>query len=139
MNHISDKEIELASDETGAAMKIVCMEEEITVNAVAEDSVADLLLANAKILAVGGKVTAAITGGDGTGSSVGDPTTAGRFATGLARTVGANFLTVVADSAAAQAAAAKIRITATGGTPTAPTAGKIRISVWQLVFTGPTT
>lgn len=141
MNHISEKEVELSSDETGAGCKLVCKEEIISVDAVTESSVADLLLANAKILAVGYKVLTAIAGGDATGFSIGVTGTVGRFATGVSRAAVAagspGTVVVVADSAAAQAAAAKVILTQTGGTPTAPTSGRVRVSVWQLVFTAP--
>lgn len=145
MNYISEKEVEVASDATGSAVKLVVLEEDISVDAVSEDSVENLLPANAIILAVCYRVLTAISGGDGTAFSLGDPTTVGRFGTGISRAAGTNgvALTPMAgniSTAAAgptQSAAAKVRITTTGGTPTAPTAGVVRVSVVALVFTAP--
>lgn len=145
MNIISDLAAEVASDNSGVGARIQLLEEDITVNAVTEDSVANLLPANSIILAVCYRVITAISGGDATAFSIGDATTPARFASGVARAVDTNGVAlthmhgVVSTTATGptQTAAAAIRLTATGGTPTAPTAGVVRVTVIALTFTSP--
>ena len=105
------------------------------------DTTANLLPANAIILAVNTRVTTTIT--TATTFSVGDPTTAARFsASAGGLTAGSTRVglqhqqgSVTTDAAGpVQTTAAKVRIT----TDANPGAGVIRIQVWALVFTAPT-
>lgn len=105
------------------------------------DTTANLLPADAIILAVTGRVTTTIT--TATDWKLGDPTSAGRFsavnATMTAGSTSVGMLQMAGDVATValgptQAAAAKVRVTTTG----TPGAGAIRITVWYLQFVAPT-
>lgn len=117
--------------------------EEITLNtgATTTDSSADLLPADAIILAVTTRVTTTIT--TAANFSVGDPTTATRFASALTGlTAGSTSVglrhqagSITTDATGpTQAAAAKIRIT----TNVNPGAGKVRVTVHYKKFTAAT-
>lgn len=105
------------------------------------DTAANLLPAGAIIQAVCCRVTTTIT--TATNWSVGDPTTAARFSaanstlTSGTTSVGLDHMSGAVTTLAAgpsQAAAAKVRITTTG----TPGAGVIRITVFYMQFTAPT-
>jgi hypothetical protein len=108
---------------------------------VTTDTAANLLPANSIILAIEIRVTTTIA--TATAFTVGDATVADRFlATGTALTSGTTAIGTnmwVATRTAAgqgqqQVAAAKVRVTTTG----TPTAGAVRISVWYIQLTAPT-
>lgn len=125
----------------GITRTVAAYEEEVALDTTAlstyTDSTANLLPANAVILAVVATVTTTITGA--TDWKLGDPTSAGRFSAvdstltagekvvGLLHRAG-NVATVALGST--QAAAAKVRITTSG----TATAGKIRVVVIAEVF-----
>ena len=105
------------------------------------DTTANLLPANAIILAVVARVTTTIT--TATDWKLGDPTSATRFAavnaTMTAGATSVGLLHQAGDVATValgptQAAAAKVRVTTTG----TPGAGAIRITVFYRLFTAPT-
>lgn len=142
MNQINEREIELRDDDTGAGFKEFDNSETVTWSSgTTKDTTADLLPANSIIDAVLVEVVEAIAGTDATAFSVGDATTAGRFATGVAKTLGAQAIGLLHWAAAtqAQAAAAKVRLTATGGTPTAATGGQVKVTVRGRTFYAPDT
>ena len=99
------------------------------------DSAEYLLPANAVILAVTATVLTTITGSGVSAFTVGDSAVAARFATGIALTagttaVGITHMTGVISATNAgptQASAAKLRITATGGTAAT---GVVRVTVF---------
>lgn len=113
-------------------------EEEVTLSTsgTTSDSVGNLLPANSLILAVVGYVTTTIT--TATDWALGISGAGTRFASANATmTAGATSIGINQWSgtvAIAQAAAAKVRITTTG----TPGAGKIRVGVFYLQFTAPT-
>lgn len=127
----------------GANLAITSASEEITLSTsgTTTDSTANLLPAGSIILGVVARVTTTIT--TATDWSLGDGTTAARFAAanstltagttsiGLAHWSGAISTLAAGPS---QAAAAKLRITTTG----TPGAGKIRVTVFALTHTAPT-
>jgi hypothetical protein len=122
------------------------LQEEITLSTVGTttDSAADLLPANAVIEQVSWRVTQTVTGAGVTSLSLGDGTTAGRFATLVTLTNGnagvgqihLSGASVTLATGPSQAAAAKLRVTAVGGTPSA---GKIRVIVYYRLATIPAT
>jgi hypothetical protein len=127
----------------GAAWSILYREEEVTLSTVGvtTDSTGLLIAGNCLLLGVPQYITQAISGGGVTGLQTGDQATPSltRFATTATLTVGAGLvgLDQWKGSAATDAAgpllinASKVRFTATGGTPTQ---GKVRVGVWQAVF-----
>jgi hypothetical protein len=136
--------VELCKDLFGGLASFGNAQEELTLSTVGAttDTAASLLPANAIILAVNTRITTALTGPT-TSISVGDATTATRFASAIAITLNATNVGIRHQNTSlngatvgpAQTAAASVRITANGGTPTA---GKVRISVCYLQFTAPT-
>lgn len=125
----------------GITRTVQAYEEEVTLDTTAlsthTDSSANLLPANAVILAVVGTVTTTITGA--TDWKLGDASEAGRFSaadsTLTAGTKSIGLLHRAGDVATValgptQAAAAKVRITTTG----TATAGKVRVTVLAEVF-----
>jgi hypothetical protein len=113
--------------------------EEITIAAAANtDSTADLLPANSIIEAVVARVTTVIP--TAATFTIGDPTTAARFATGVAVAAGTTAVGLIhSDQTGAggpkQVAAAKVRITP-NLSPAAAT-GKVRITVFYRTFIAP--
>lgn len=99
------------------------------------DSTEYLLPANSIILAVTASVQTTITGSGVSAFTVGDATVAARFATGIALTAGtvATGITMLngninaTNAGPTQGSAAKVRITATGGTAAT---GVVRITVF---------
>ncbi len=141
----------LAALANGGVMTFVVNEELITLDTggPTTDSTADLLPANALILGVCARVTTTITGVTAavSGWRLGDTTTSNRFSqtnttlTAGTTTVGLEHLKggVSTDATGpTQTAAAKLRVTMTGGADNIPTAGAIRVHVYALVFTAPT-
>lgn len=122
----------------GANVKVRTITEEITLSTsgATTDSTANLLPANSIILGVSARVTTTIT--TATDWSVGDGSTAARFAaansTLVAGTTSVGLAHWAGTVAMVQAAAAKLRITCTGTAG----AGKIRVSVNYITFTAPT-
>lgn len=127
----------------GANLAIGASSEEITLSTsgTTTDSSANLLPANSLILGVVARVTTTIT--TATDWKLGDPTTAGRFtAANSTLTAGTTDIGILHWSGAvstlatgpSQAAAAKLRITTTG----TPGAGKVRVTVFYLTLTAPT-
>lgn len=102
------------------------------------DSAEYLLPANSIILAVTSTITTALAGSGVSGYTVGEATTAARFASVTATAAGSVSTGAVAlkgsistdATGPTQASAAKVRITATGGTPTS---GAIRVTVFGLM------
>jgi hypothetical protein len=120
-------------------------EEAITLSGLTTDSVANLLPADAIIMAVGWRITTTIAGTGLTGFTVGDPTTAARFQASIGTFtagttgIGLEHMTgAVATTAAGptQAAAAKLRVTVAGA---AVSAGVIRVAVHYQSGQAPTT
>lgn len=129
----------------GGTMKRVSTSELLTLSTVGAttDTTNNLLPADAIILAVNTRVQTTISGGGVTTFSVGDPTTTARFsASAGGLTAGSARIglqhqqgSVTTDAAGpVQTSAAKVRITCNG----TPTQGAVRIQVWALVFTAPT-
>lgn len=129
-------------------MTISSISEEITLatNATTTDSTANLLPANSLILGVVARVTTTITAA-ATGWSLGDGATTARFAANntnltandASKTYGlAHWQGGVSTDATGpvQVAAAKLRVTCAGGNPGA---GKVRVTVFYIPFTAPTT
>jgi len=118
-----------------AARPALWVTELITIAAAAtSDSVADLLPANAIIEAVIARVVATIP--TATSFTIGDGTTAARFATGVAVAADGTFVglahmqpDVAAAAGPVQASAAKLRITPAGGTP-ASNIGRVLVTVF---------
>lgn len=117
--------------------------EEITLSTAGAttDSTANLLPAGSVIEAVAIRVTEAITGAGVTSFHVGDATIAARFASTVALAAGTTDPGLLASdltgtSGPKQLAAAKIRITANGATPTA---GKVRVLVYYSQYIVPAT
>lgn len=133
-------------DEHSAKLVIARATEEISVTAATTDSSVNLLPADSLILGVGVLVTETITRATTqiTDFSVGDPTTADRFAASVARTAGSTASgrrqwrgSVTTDAAGpTQDAAAKARITTSGGSG-AFTAGKVRLVVFYQTISAP--
>lgn len=121
---------------TGQSVQIMHITELITLAAAAtSDSVADLLPANALILGVTARVT--VTTPTTATLSIGDPTTAARFASGMAIAAGTTQTSFIAFNPAntnaagpVQGSAAKIRITpnATPGNAL----GRVRVTVFYI-------
>lgn len=131
----------------GATMYMRIVEAELDLAGVtSKDTAAGFLPAGSVVLNVTSRVTEAIVGSDATGFSVGDAATAARFSSGSALTADTTenevkpMLGVVAATAdgPSQAAAGIVRVTLTGGTPTAATSGKVRVAAHILVMTPPT-
>src|SRR5260221_6724162 len=106
------------------------------------DTVGNLLPANSLIVAVTSFVMTVIP--TATSFTLGDGTTAARFDTGVLVAAGTNSVGLLQNNTAntnaagpVQAAAAKVRFTATGGTPATAT-GQLRISVFFSRFIAPT-
>jgi hypothetical protein len=127
----------------GEAATLSWVEELLTLSTsgATTDTAANLLPANALILAVVARVTTSIT--TATDWKLSDPTTAGRFsAANSTMTAGATIIGILQWSGAvttlaagpSQPAAAKARITTTG----TPGAGAVRIGVLALTFGAPT-
>jgi hypothetical protein len=126
----------------GASLKIESASELVSgLLGTSVDTTANLLPANAIILAVVTRVTTAITGA--TSFAVGDASATARFATGLGIGLGATGVgtrqwngSVAADiDGPRQTAAAKVRLTA-GGAPFI--LGAVRVTVFYIQFTAPT-
>lgn len=133
-------------DSFGGYSVIGSAHEQLTLSTVGTttDTSANLLPADAIILSVNTRVTTTITGAGVTSISTGDATTANRFInadTGLAANSTArgtrqwNTSINAALAGPVQAAAAKVRITANGGTPTG---GVVRIVVFYMQASAPT-
>ena len=98
--------------------------------------------ADSFILAVDAYITAEITGVDSTAVQIGDATTAARFASLVALTVGTvdvglTHLEAAINSATTGAivrAATSVRVTLSGGADNTPTAGAVRITVRYITF-----
>jgi hypothetical protein len=130
----------------GSLFQFGSWNEEITLSTVGTttNSATDLP-SSSLILGVTIRVTTTIAGGGVTGFDVGDPTTAKRFFSNFtpltAGTSSPNALQMWQGGVATDAAGpvqyttAKLRITALGGTPTA---GKVRVVVYYIQFTAPT-
>lgn len=127
----------------GAKLDIGTASEEITLSTsgATTDSSANLLPSNALILGVEARVTTTIT--TATDWKVGDGTTAARFSAANSTLVAGTTSVgldhwkggIGTDAAGpTQTSAAKVRITTTG----TPGAGKIRVTVFYLKFTAPT-
>lgn len=121
-------------------------DEELTVTGVANiDTAASLIPASSLVLFVGWQITQTISGGGVTGFQLGDAVTpsAARFATSATLTAGSGGTGMdqwkggVATDATGPLlyAASKVRVTLTGGVPTA---GKIRVIVFSASATAPT-
>lgn len=99
------------------------------------DTSENLLPAGAVILGITATITTALAGAGVTGITIGDASTAARFATLAETAAGKTVVGTVAMKGSistdatgpTQASAAKIRITATGGTPSA---GAVRVTVF---------
>lgn len=134
-------DVRLESDVSGAACELIREEETITVNSLAESSVANLIHAHSKVLAVDYEVVTEIAGSDGDGFEIGVSGNTNAYAEGVALTVSTSPVQNVIPDADADSATAKavlITITLTEDTPAdAPETGAVRVGVWQLVFTAP--
>jgi hypothetical protein len=130
-------------DAFGGTAKLQRLEESITLSTggTTTNSSANLLPANSLVLGVSARITTTIT--TATDWSVGDGTTAARFSsanstlTSGTTSVGLNHWKGAVSTDATgptQTSAATLRITTTG----TPGAGVIRVIVWSLVFTAPT-
>lgn len=109
------------------------------------DSTIDLP-AGSIVLSVVARITTTIADVNSTTLSVGDPTTAARFGTTGALTAGTTIVGItqmngnIATTAAGptQAAAAKARLTLSGGADNTPSAGAVRVSIVYIQVTAPT-
>lgn len=113
----------------------------LSVGGTTTDTAANLLPAGSLIEAVVTRVTTAITGAGVTSFSVGDATIGGRFSTLNALALGSTSIGTLHQDATGtsgprQTAAAKVRITAVGATPTG---GIVRIIVYYSTYTIPGT
>jgi hypothetical protein len=131
----------LATASNGATAKTNCIAELTTIAAAAYTDTAMDLPASSTITAVMGRVVTVIP--TATTFTVGDPTTAARFASGVAVAAGTTFVGLahrqpsVADAAGpVQVAAAKVRITP-DSSPAAAT-GQVRVVLCYEQFTAPT-
>lgn len=110
------------------------------------ESAADLLPANSEILGIVFRITTAITGVNSTALEFGDSVTSGRF--GTTATLTANHTGIlqahrqgsIASDATGpiQTAAAKLRLTLSGGADDTPAGGAVRVTVNYLQYTAPT-
>lgn len=129
----------------GAYVDLTYSTEEVTLNTagVTTDSTANLLVAFTECLGFVAYVTETISGGGVTGVQVGDATTLARFGSVTTLSSGsATYLiahrqgSITTDATGPiQSTNAKIRFTATGGTPSQ---GKIRIVAWRMAYGFPT-
>lgn len=132
----------------GALSDVQTISESITLDTGAEftNSTADLCPANSIILSVTWRITTTIAGIDSTTIEVGDPTTSSRFGTGTVFTSGTTGIGITHMSGASttaatgptQGAAAKLRITLSGGADDTPSGGVVRVTVTYLSLTPPT-
>lgn len=121
--------------QNGAGKRETSVAENLTLDtgAAHTDTAANLLLAGAKIDAIAWRILTTITTASSWG--IGDGGSATRFASGIMDlTAGDHGLVLVPDTAAAQAAAAKLRATFN----TTPGAGKIEFVVFQRIWIEPT-
>lgn len=130
-----------AANGSSATINVTSEEVTLSTSGTTTDSTANLLPADAIILSVTACVTQTIT--TATDWKLGDGTTAARFTGAIATLVADTRVAGLAHMAGGistdaagptQGAAAKVRITTTG----TPGAGKIRITVYSLVFVPPT-
>lgn len=131
----------------GEAAVLSTLSENVTLSTAGAttDSTIDLP-AGSIILSVVARITVDIAGVNSTTLSVGDPTTAARFGTTTTLTAGTvitgitqmngNISTTA--TGPTQAAAAKCRLTLSGGADNTPSAGAVRIAIIFIQFTAPT-
>ena len=129
-----------------AAIKSISEEVTLSTGGATTDSSANLLPANSLILGVTGIVTTAIAGVDATAVQLGDSAVAARFGSGATLTLGGTITGITmwngnisaTNAGPTQASAAVLRITLSGGSDQTPSAGKVRVTVWYIQFTAPT-
>lgn len=131
----------------GALLGVAAVEEETTLSTSGATTDTTIQLpANSLILAVVARITVSIAGVNSTALQIGDSNVATRFGSGGTLTIGATIIglnhlkgSVATDNAGpVQGAAASVRFTLAGGGDNTPSGGKVRVTIFYLTPTAPT-